>query len=619
MTLPSVPQLVVEIAFTSDPLTASPTWTDVSVYVRSVNGISINRGKQTEIQTTASGSLSLTLDNRDRRFDPTFTTGPYYGNLLPRKAIRIRALWNGTYYPMFRGFVEAWPQRFMFKKDASVPLSAYDALAVLAESEVRPAVVEYLDTLTGLQWFLLNAEGNQWNDVQGGTPARLASGVFATSTINNLDGDGINFDGGSTMTFQRSPSTPNTTGSYSFWIQTTAVGPSTTVWENIFTSSTSTSAGTIVGIGSDGKLYYQGNDYNPASFSTAKTLIRVNTGEPTHICIVHNSTVSIKIYVNGVDQTDTTSGYLVDAATMPVVVDIGSKGIATPTGDNFNGTIQQFSGHSVALTAAQVETLYKLGRRLLVETSSARAERILDDLGWPAGLVSLTATAQAEVGEIPSGTNTALSLLQTVADSEQGRLFVAKDGNITLQDRYWHITSTRGNTLQATFSDDGSDLVYSALGFDYSDREVANRITITGSFGLTATDEDTASQADYGLQADSVSTLLASQEEVVSMASGLIGRRSEPIIRTDAITVQPARQTSAWPTVLGLELGDRIRVELSPVGVSPQLAQTLLVERLDWSITAENWRVAITGSPVPDEDYWMLGTSVLGTDTRLAW
>jgi hypothetical protein len=231
----------------------------------------------------------------------------------------------------------------------------------------------------------------------------------------------------------------------------------------------------------------------------------------------------------------------------------------------------------------------------------------------------LTATAQAEVGEIPSGTNTALSLLQTVADSEQGRLFVAKDGNITLQDRYWHITSTRGNTLQATFSDDGSDLVYSALGFDYSDREVANRITITGSFGLTATDEDTASQADYGLQADSVSTLLASQEEVVSMASGLIGRRSEPIIRTDAITVQPARQTSAWPTVLGLELGDRIRVELSPVGVSPQLAQTLLVERLDWSITAENWRVAITGSPVPDEDYWMLGTSVLGTDTRLAW
>ena len=619
MTLPSVPELVVEIAFTSDPLTASPTWTDVSAYVRSVNGVSINRGKQTEIQTTASGSLSLTLDNRDRRFDPTFTTGPYYGNLLPRKAIRIRALWNSTYYPMFRGFIEAWPQRFMFKKDASVPLSAYDALAVLAESEVRPAVVEYLDTLTGLEWFLLDADGNQWNDVQGGTPARLASGVFATATINNLDGDGISFDGGSTMTFERSSGTSNYAGTYSFWIQTTAVGPSTTVWENIFTASRDVNALTIVGIGSDGKLYYQGSDASPGTYATAHTLVKVNTGRPTHICIVHDGNTSLKIYVNGEDQTDTVNDYAVETSYVPEVRNIGSKGATMVTGDNFNGTIQQFSGSSVALTGAQVLTLYRLGQRQLVETTAARADRILDDLGWPAGLVDLTTTPQADVGEIPAGFNAALSLLQTVADSEQGRLFVAKDGKITLQNRYWHITATRGNTLQATFSDDGSDLVYSALGFDYSDREVANRITVTGSFGLTATDEDTTSQTDYGLQADTVSTLLASQEEVVSMASGLIGRRSEPIIRTDAITVQPARQTLAWPTVLGLELGDRIKVELSPVGVSPQLAQTLLVERLDWSISVDDWRVAITGSPVPDEAYWVLGTSVLGTDTRLAW
>ena len=616
MTLPSVPQLVVEVAFADDPLTGSPTWTDVSQWVRSVNGVSISRGKQTEVQTTASGSASLVLDNRTRRFDPTFTTGPYYGNLLPRRGIRIRALWNGTYYPMFRGFVEAWPQRYMFKKDASVPLSAYDGLAVLAESEVRSAAVEYLDGLGGLEWFLLNADGNEWHDVQGGAPARLGSGAFATSNIGDLDGNGISFNGGSGLTFNRFYN--STTGSYSFWIQTTAVGPSTTVWDNIFTNLSGSIAGTVVGIGSDGKLYYRGNDYNPSSFPTANTTVRVNTGEPTHICIVHDGNTSIKIYVNGVDQTDT-AGYLLDASYIPVVADIGTKGTASPSSDNFTGVIQQFSGSSVAFTAAQVETLYRLGQRVLVQTSAARAERILDDLGWPASLVSLTSTPQAEVAEIPAGTSTALALLQTVADSEQGRLFVAKDGKVTLQDRYWHITSTRGNTVQATFSDDGSDLVYSALGFDFSDREVANRVTVTGSFGATATDEDTGSQADYGLQAQQVSTLLATQGEVVSMASGLIGRRAEPIIRTDAITVQPARQTSQWPTVLGLELGDRIVVELSPVGVSPQLAQTLLVERLDWSITAENWRVAITGSPVPDEDYWVLGVSELGTETRLAW
>jgi hypothetical protein len=196
---------------------------------------------------------------------------------------------------------------------------------------------------------------------------------------------------------------------------------------------------------------------------------------------------------------------------------------------------------------------------------------------------------------------------------------VAKDGKITLQNRYYHLTETRGTTVQATFSDDGSDLLFGGVGFDYSDREVANRVTVSGGFGRVATSEDATSQTKYGVQAASVNTILSRQNEVTSAASGLLRRRKEPIIRTDAIVVRPARQTSAWPTVLGLELGDRIVVELSPVKVSPQLSQTLLVERLDWQITTDNWQVAITGSPVPDEDYWLLGTSLLGTETIVGW
>jgi len=618
VSLPQVPDLVVEVAFTNDPLTASPTWTDVSEYVRAFEGVRISRGKQTEIETTAAGGMSLVLDNRDRRFDPTFASGPYFGNLLPRRGIRVRALWNGTYYPMFRGFVESWPQRYQNRVDATVALSGYDALAVLAESEVRSATVEYLQGLGGLSFFLLNAGDNRWFDVQGGTPAMMAAGVFSTASINSLDGDGVNFDGGTTMNFLRVNPT-NTTGTYSFWLQTTVTGVSTSVWANVFTGSVAGVAGTIVGIGSDGKLYYLGNEYIPGSPGTAQTLKPVNTGEPVHIAIVHDGSTTLKIYVNGVDQTDTGTGYSLQFSAVPQVGDIGSRGAFMTGGKNFDGIVQQFSASTVALTAAQVLTLYQLGLRELIEDTAARADRILDDFGWPAGLVDLTTRAQAEVGEVPSGTNMALGLLQQIADSEQGRLFVAKDGKITLQNRYYHLTETRGTTVQATFSDDGSDLLFGGVGFDYSDREVANRVTVTGGFGRVATSEDSTSQTKYGVQAASVNTILSRQNEVTSAASGLLSRRKEPIIRTDAIVVRPARQTSAWPTVLGLELGDRIVVELSPVKVTPQLSQTLLVERLDWQITTDNWQVAITGSPVPDEDYWLLGTSLLGTETIVGW
>lgn len=75
----SLPTVTVEIAFGNDPLD-TPTggeWTDVSRYVRFP--IASRRGKGHELSRTQAGELTLRLDNRDRRFDPTFTDA----NLIP--------------------------------------------------------------------------------------------------------------------------------------------------------------------------------------------------------------------------------------------------------------------------------------------------------------------------------------------------------------------------------------------------------------------------------------------------------------------------------------------------------------------------------------------------------
>lgn len=67
----AVPYLKTEVQF------ASPTWTDISPYVRSAR---IQRGSTRVDSPTVryeAGTAELVLDNRDRRFDPTNLNGPY--------------------------------------------------------------------------------------------------------------------------------------------------------------------------------------------------------------------------------------------------------------------------------------------------------------------------------------------------------------------------------------------------------------------------------------------------------------------------------------------------------------------------------------------------------------
>jgi hypothetical protein len=81
------PTPIVEIAFDASPYDVSPTWTNVTSWVRS---LSTDRGRSDDWDDFY-GSAQVVLNNRTRLFDPYNTSGTYYGKLLPRKQIRITA------------------------------------------------------------------------------------------------------------------------------------------------------------------------------------------------------------------------------------------------------------------------------------------------------------------------------------------------------------------------------------------------------------------------------------------------------------------------------------------------------------------------------------------------
>src|SRR5690349_21423678 len=105
----ALPNITVEVMFDD------VNWTDVSAYVRSgsiTRGTSRFDGVVVQYEV---GTASVVLDNRDARFDPTYTSSPYVGTsahgtgtqILPMKQWRIRTTTDGGHI-LWTGFADGW-------------------------------------------------------------------------------------------------------------------------------------------------------------------------------------------------------------------------------------------------------------------------------------------------------------------------------------------------------------------------------------------------------------------------------------------------------------------------------------------------------------------------------
>lgn len=123
-----LPSVEISVDFDNAPTGTTRTWTDITPYCKDFQ---IERGRENELSSSTPGRLELVLVNHDRRFDPTFTTGPYYPNVLPTRRIRVLCQWAGVTYNLFHGYVDDWPLSWPEDKDALVHVTATDAFKVL--------------------------------------------------------------------------------------------------------------------------------------------------------------------------------------------------------------------------------------------------------------------------------------------------------------------------------------------------------------------------------------------------------------------------------------------------------------------------------------------------------
>lgn len=200
------------------------------------------------------------------------------------------------------------------------------------------------------------------------------------------------------------------------------------------------------------------------------------------------------------------------------------------------------------------------------EDAGARIARILDNAGWPAadrdldvGLTDLEPTTLAQ----PAWTDILLA-----SDTELGEVYFTPAGKVRFRNRHAPLTETRSTTVQATFSDDGTEDRYAEIEVATDDTQLANLIRIDGPGVSEQVAEDPDSQARYLVRSwVRTDLLMRTDVEAHDYASTVLGLLGTAELRFDGLTITPGRDPeNLWPQALGRELGDRIAAEFTPPG-----------------------------------------------------
>ena len=588
--------VVVQIAFDTAPA-ATPTWTTVTTDARWLH---LHRGRSNEFDHVNAGTLDLVLDNSTRKYDPTYTAGAYYGKLKPMKRIRVGFTYGATTYYLFYGYVNGWPQAYNPPHDAVVNLSATDAFKVFARSRLPSAWEQQVraSSDTVKHWFRLG-------DPQEATTAADALDATTSGTIvgapSRSGGLVVNdSDGGLSLNGSTQYVVPPATGGADFaiawgaWVQmgTIATAERQTIihsyrtLEHPYSVLYDASSIRIVVLGTDygadtGKVCAAGTN-----LVTTLSAGRVDDGQP-HLIVVND--VSGTIYVDGVASTTTAGFNLGGSSHFTATGYIGRA----EEGYYLNGTVDEVMqlDANAASFATTVTSLYTAGTTpRLNDTPKARIDWVLDYLGWPSADRDID-TGRAVLLAARLETD-ALSHLHDVADTEGGRLFINRNGQLQLVGRDNGWGEAAYTTSNATFGDGAGELRYSVASddlFDFDDERIINEARVRQVDGVEHVVVDTTSQDDYYAIASRSETSLDVRPAMArGRAEYLVSTYKDPQLRVPKITVKPERDpANLYPVVLAADLGYRYTIRRRPQNIGSAVEQAVQLEGIDITINPQ--------------------------------
>jgi len=265
-----------------------------------------------------------------------------------------------------------------------------------------------------------------------------------------------------------------------------------------------------------------------------------------------------------------------------------------------DATVQVSCSDGLALLANQEIVDEAVG----IEQSGERVQTVLANAGvsWPAGTAIDTGISELAAG---TATGNALAYLRQVEESEQGYLYVARDGVLTFRNRH----TTLNNPIAGTqFSDDGAGIPYEQVERFSGARSLFNKVTGQLEDGTEREANDTASQTEFSIRTLGLGTVLLRTAAVLEeFVEYLLNQFSEPTTRVDRLTVNLDRLSVADQEKLAsFELVDICDVEFTPPGRS-QFTDELLVQGISHTVTVGGaWRTTLSFQPRDVREFLVL-------------
>lgn len=145
-----------------------------------VRGITTRRGKNRQLDEFDAGLANVVFENNDRTFDPEYAASPYYGQIIPKRSIRISSAGNR----IFTGVIDDWNLNYEPGGFSEASAAASDAFTLFntqtlsagtATAQLSGARVNAILNLPDVNW------PQQDRDIDAGI-TQLGADVFAEDT-----------------------------------------------------------------------------------------------------------------------------------------------------------------------------------------------------------------------------------------------------------------------------------------------------------------------------------------------------------------------------------------------------------------------------------------------------
>ena len=595
------PTPIVSIAFDDGPYVASPVWTDITSYVYSAD---VSRGRADDYSQFI-GTAQVVLNNNSRLFDPFYTSGTYYGKLLPRRQIKIEGVSNSVTYAVFRGFVDGFPAAWdQAGKFATTTLSCFDGLSLLSQELLPDYVYDYTKALSPTNYWRCNdgEASTIITDLVGklsaspsGTSANYRIGQSATSALATNIVTSQDIYKGTDTSFVSTSQNFTVSG----WLtaldtngQINLVGSTQAAYNPTF----------IIQIASNQIGAYYQTTAITQSYALSTSAIYSANGVPVFFTATFTSATKVmRLYINGKLQTGSTFTSASGAFLMPLI-EFQLRGAGS----------QEIALYNSVFSDAQVLALYNVNNNNVSETSAARMTRLLGYTSWDASLQSVTASPVATVGALSTPNSNLVAEMQTVNNSEDGDLFVTRAGVIKFTDRNYVYTNTSSNTSQATFAS-GSIPFQPSVQINYDAAAIRNDITVTFTGGGQTSTTNATSVTAYGTNAMNTGTQLSTQAQAVTLAAYQATVNGQLLTNISPVSVGVTAATSDWSTLLQLELLDRYTLTVQPP-TGNSISQAELINRIEHRIVPGQWQMTVDGSARYTAWFILDKSSLNGTD-----